>query len=497
MADAISDATTVAPGDSISQAGPKVLTTAPRPSRAAGKRSSKNAPSKDTPPGAVQVGKPGSAKTGKVTAPITATIPLTGWSDLDITASRVETIPTYTVDVNPYLDLVRTEFDRIASRSPSGGKHIPFALFQYFCLELWWFRALTLLKLNGQVLTTDQKNFLSAMSAAEEFAVPAHIAQYLANMGNFLQGGEVFHLRLLAISFTGVSNGSVVREGWVDCGNSSTRVTTSEQFWAYAQLPVPGIFVTSVTNEIAANDPTDPGVNDIDHVTPHAPEGRNWLDTPNIAGWQTEFVKFNHSSHRSAYSNLGWSDAAIPTDMQTCFLYSASSMRWMSEKLSAIKEIRLHGSKQLTLSAQGSPMQAYWLEEPDKAFSYDRRDYSGTLAREKATAVTELALVSRFSVDSRALTPAFAFGYRLGRTKVITGFKGRDPVYAERSNFQPWIYQDVSGPHPTVIDPPAGFLTAMNATWSFGSGVHLNLVRFATPTIRRDLALQSSLLLVE
>jgi hypothetical protein len=497
MADTISDVTTVAPGDSISQAGPKAPPPAPRPSRAAGKRSSKNAPSKDTPPGAVQVGKPGQAKTGKTTPPVTATIPLTGWSDLDVTATRVETIPTFTVDVNPYLDLVRTEFDRIASRSPSGGKHIPFALFQYFCLELWWFRVLTLLKLNGQVLTTDQKNFLNAVSAAEEFAVPAHVAQYLANLGNFLQGGEVFHIRLLAISFTGIADGNVVREGWVDCGNATTRVTTSQQFWAYAQLPVPGVYVTSVTNEIAENDPSNPGVNDIDHVTPLAPEGRSWLDTPNIAGWQTEFMRYNHNSHRSAYANLGWSDAAIPTDMQTCFLYSASSMRWMSDKLSTIKEIKLHGSKQLTLSAQGSPLQAYWLEEPDKAFSYDLRDYAGTLAREKASAVTELSLVSRFSVDPKALTPAFAFGYRLGRTKVVTGFKGRDPIYAERSNFQPWILQDTTGAAPVIVDPPAGFLAAMNATWSYGSGVHLNLVRFATPTMRRDLALQSSLLLVE
>lgn len=496
MNDSISDAPTVVPGDSLSQVGPTASSPAPRAGKATGKRSSKNAPSKDTPPGAVQVDKPGKAKTGKTTTPVSAAVPLMGWSDLDVQATRVETIPTYSVDVNPYLDLVHSEFDRIASRSPSGGKHIPFALFQYYCLELWWIRVLTLLKLNGQTLTSDQKNFLTAATASEEYAVPTHLAQYLTNMGNFLQGGEVYHFRLANSTFAGVSDDAVVREGWVDCGNHTTRVTTSAQFWAYAQVPVPGVFVTSVTNEIAVNDPSQPGVNDIAHVTPAAPADRTWLDTPNIAGWQTECRRYNHNSHRSAYSNLGWSDAAVPTDMQTCYLFSASSMRWLSDKLTLVKEVKFYGSKQLTLSMQGSPLQAYWLEEPDRFHSYDLLDYASDLAREKATNVTELALVSRFSVDPKALTPAIAFGYRLARTRTISGYIGRDPNLTGRSNFQPWIFQNTEGGRRIVIDPPAGFLAAMNDTWTAGSGVHLNIVRFATPTIRRDLALQSSLLLV-
>lgn len=499
MADTMSNAPTIAPEESASNIDAKA-TTAPTKGKAAGKRSSKNTPGKDTPPGAVQVQKPGQSKTGKVTPPQNATIPLTGWADLDICATRVETIPTFTVDVNPYIDLVRTEFDRIASRSPTAGKHIPFALFQYYCLELFWFRALTVFKLNGQTLSTEQKNFLNAFSAAEEFTVPTHIAQYLANLGNFLQGGEAYNFRLIDVQYTGRNADGTVQEGWVDCGNGATRITTGAQFWAYAQLPAPGVFATTVVNETAFNDPANPGFDTLDHVTPAAADNRSWKPTHNIAGWVNDHSHYrqNHQSWRSTYTNLGWTPTSIPTDMQTCFLFSASSMRWMSEKLSTVKELKLHGSKQLTLSVQGSPMQAYWLEEPDVQQSYDDVGYLEDEPRTKATLNTPLALTSRFSVDPKALTPAFDFGYRLARSKVILRYENRKPVFADRSNFQPWIYFDTSdADHPTITDPPPAFLIGMNSSWTYGSAGNINVVRFATPSMRRDLALQSSLLLVD
>jgi hypothetical protein len=494
MADSLPVANTLTPSDSVSVAIEPTKTTAPSKGRAGGTRSAKNAIAKDTPPGAVKVEPPGSKKSTKTSVPRDATIPLTGWADLDISAARVETIPTFTVDVNPFLDLVSTEFSRIVSRS-SLGKHLPFALFQYYCLQLFWYRVLFLMKSNGQTLSSDQKNFLNAFVSGDAFVVPPHIAQYLANLGNFMQGGENFYFRLLDAQFTGVNKDHSVSKGWLDTGNGATQITTGNQFWIYAQLPVPAVMVTTVMNEVAFNDPSNPGLLGLAHVTPPAADGFQWNPTNNIAGFLTDesLYRYNHSSHRSTYTNLGWTDTAAPTDMQTCYLFSASSMRWLSDKLSDFRDLKVHPSTQLGLSVNGSPMQAYWLEEPDRFQSYDDPDLISDSPRSRATAVTDLALVSRFSVDPKALTPSFDFGYRLARSKVITGYANKLPVFAARSNFQPWIYRTDSG---VVSDPPDLFLNGMNATWSFGSQSNLNIVRFATPVLRRDLALQSSLLLV-
>jgi len=212
----VSEAQTLAPSDSMSQVkAPQA--SAPSGGKARG-RPAKNAISKDTPPGAIQVPKGGQNKTGKVSQPQNATIQLTGWEDLDLAAIRTETIPTFTTDVNPYVDLVDSEFDRIVARCPSVGKFIPFALFRYYCFQLWWYRVLLLHKMNGMVLNSHEKDFVNCFSSGgEDYMVPTHIAQYLANMGNFIQGGETYYFRKLSLSFSGKAEDPIVEEGWLDC----------------------------------------------------------------------------------------------------------------------------------------------------------------------------------------------------------------------------------------------------------------------------------------
>jgi len=50
------------------------------------------------------------------------------------------------VDVNPYIDLIHVTYGLIQSRYTAAGKHIPFALFQYYCVMFWWMRVLFLFK---------------------------------------------------------------------------------------------------------------------------------------------------------------------------------------------------------------------------------------------------------------------------------------------------------------------------------------------------------------
>ncbi|QFP40244.1 putative coat protein [Beauveria bassiana partitivirus 3] len=498
MADTLSNAPTVAPSDSVSQVAPEK--TAPSDGKARGRRSAKNTIAKDVPPGAVQVPKGGQNKTGKASTPQNATIQLTGWDELDLVATRTETIPTFTVDVNPYLELVTVEYDRIASRCPSAGKFIPFALFRYYCLQMWWYRVLTLMKMNGQVLTTDEKNFLNSFNnGGEDFQVPTHVAQYLANMGNFIQGGETYFFRKIVAKFTGKEMDHVVEEGWIDTGNGSSRITTGNQFWAYTQLPVPAVYATAIVNEVRTNDPSSPTLLTLEHVSPAAEDGFYWVTTDNIAGWQNNPRLYAHSSHRSTYANLGWTSYGLPTDMQTPFLFSPSSMRWMSDRLGTVRELKVYPSKQITLSSQGSPMQAYWLELPEKFYSHDYTKFvTDSEPAGKATCFSELALTSRFGVDPKAVTPAFNFGYRLARDKVISGFNAnREPVYCNRSNYQPFIYcKTTEGSDDEIVNPPQQLFLGMNDSWTFGSSNNLNLNRFQTHAIRRDDAVTRSLLLI-
>lgn len=500
MADIVSNVSTLVPGDSASQVEAPSAGTAPSNGKASGrqKRSAKNAIAKDTPPGAVKVPPGGQAKTGKVSQPTNATIQLTGWDDLELTAMKSVTIPTFTVDVNPFLDLVDAEFDRIYARCPTQGKFLPYAMFRYYCVQLWWFRAITLRKQNGLVLSSEEKNFLNSFSGGEDFQVPTHIAQYLANMGNFSQGGEMYFFRLLDFAFTGEAKDEVVEKGWLDCGNQTTKITNGMQFWAYAQLPVPAVAATAVCKEYARNLPANPNPPDLDHVTPDPEdEGYSWTPTNNIAGWTVLPRLYNHVSHRSTMHNLGWTHDSVPVDMQTSYLFSPSTMRAISDRLLNIKELKCHASKQLTLSNQGSPIQAYWIASPDQIHSSDHPDYSFDEPVPKASLFSQLALLSRFGVDPKSTTPAFDFGYRLGRDLTISGYEDRQPVFNNRSNYQPWMYVKVDeDENYTLVDPPPQYMVGMNQTLAFGSGLNLNVIRFETQVLRRDDGLQRSLVLV-
>jgi len=502
MASQLSGATTLLPDESAPKAGIEPTAQTQRAAGSKQKRGAKNTMGKDTPTGSIQV-KQHTAKGLKPSTPTNATIPLTGWAELDLVATKIEVIPTFTVDAAPYIDLVNAEFDRIVSRCPSVGKFIPFALFQYYCIQMFWYRVLFLQKSNGQPLSTEEKNFMNAFVGGEEFDVPLHIAQYLASIGNFIQGNETYFFRKMIFSFSGIAPTQTVQKGWLDCTNNTTTIINGTQFWAYAQVPVPAVAATTICNEIIHNSRINPAppLLRLDHITPASEDDdHNWLPNSNILGWLNTPHAYNHNSHASTYANLGWLRNRIPVDSLTCFLFSASSMRWMSDKLALAKELKSYPSSQLTLSVQGAPMQAYFLASPNHLAPTDEYELRLIANRSKGSLFTELSVQSRFGTDPKALTPAFAFGYRLHREKVTTGYVDRQPQVAERSNHQPWIYvvNDANDDTQNVIaDPPNQYMLGINATWTFGSAVNLNNARFETVAMRRDNALQRALVLVD
>jgi hypothetical protein len=347
-------------------------------------------------------------------------------------------------------------------------------------------------------LDSDEKAFLTIFNSGDDFTVPTHIAQYLSNMGNCIIAGETYFYKKLDCRFSGIDINQSVKTGWLDCGNASARVADGKQFWAYAQTAVPAVYTTAILNEIRGNNPYHDQVQlDLSHVAPEPANGQEWITTNNVTGWCNQPHRFHHTFHSTIYSNLGWTIDAAPADMLTYFNLHAPSMRWVSDAFAALPSVKTYSLKQATASIMGAPFQVSWLQCPKTQYSYDIPEF---LAVDKptlrASGHTNMSVHSRFGLDISSATPALNFAYRLFRDKVITGHNDAEPVYAERSNFQPWILRtakEMGGF--TINDPPPQFMLNINRTWTFGSQSSINIPRFQTSALLRKDSITHSILL--
>jgi hypothetical protein len=491
MASQLSTAPTLTPSDSASQV-PAPAAKENAPPRKGGDRKSPKAPrGKNAPPGAVDVPPPGEKKTQKKSPVVSATIPISGWGETDLHEFRRDIRPEFTTDASPYFDLVDKTYSLMQSRYSSASKHVPRALFIYYCLQLWWLRALWLSKGNANVLTTEEKRFLNLISAGEEFMIPAPIAQYLANMGNFQQGGETYYYVRPPVMFDGTWDQGNVEKGWLSTQTGIT-VSGGREYWLYAQVPVPGVYTQAVQMEANHTLPAPLPRQTLSHVAPIR-DGYAVLPTANIIGWRNTDYDMHHSSWRSTYSSLGWSNNSLPTDMQTVFNFSASTMKWVSERLGTVKDLKSYSSNQLTLSSQGSPIQAYYLDNTIPASQMPHFAYSPNFVDNwKGTLNSDLCLNSRFAFDSKMLSPAFSFGYRINRVPCFRRYVQQSPEYYSRTNYDPWIFFDnVNAPRA----PPTGWEAFRNATFGYGSQAFINVPRFGTAELNRSVGMDAALIL--
>ncbi|KAI0476214.1 hypothetical protein GGR56DRAFT_459630 [Xylariaceae sp. FL0804] len=356
-------ATTVTPSDSVSQVKPN--TDKPKGGLRR-KRDAKPPADKDAPQGAVQVPPGGQRKTGKSSAVQSATIPLTGWGEIDLHSHRNEIKPKFRIDANPYDDLITTVYNQLQSRYSTGARHLPFSLFRYYCFTMWWYRVLWLHKANGNLLDSEEKDFLSIFNAGEEFQIPSAIAQYLSNMGNFMQGGETFYFEKPSAHFGDIANvDSIgVERGWLNTGLANRR-TNGTSWWLYTHVPVPGVYLTLILNDVLRANDANAELFSLTDLAPTHPNGDLPVDTPNIVGWTNNLPLAQHGSWRSTFSSLGWTETDLAPDCQTQFGLSTSTLTWMSERLATIKDYKLLPSRQITLSSFGNPLQAYYLDVDD------------------------------------------------------------------------------------------------------------------------------------
>jgi len=492
MGDSI--ATTVHPESSVSQSGAGSKNKPGKKRGKGGKNSgsgqnpSPAVPSSGStiPPGAVSVPPAGSRSGGKPTQPSSGAIPVSGWGDIDLTSIRSEMRPNFTADAAGYLDLVHTSYVEMFARF-SNMKHIPFSLFQYYCVMAWWGRVLFLKKSNNRVLTTDEKNFLNVVSVSSglEFALPSPIAQYLANLGNFVAGTEEFLFDMESMDFSAclTLDDEVIAGGFLKtkAPNGHTP-SNSAEFWAYAQYPVPGVASLFVRKEASAFSHAQ-NMSNIDAVFSEL--------LPDIVGVQGTFVPTNnincwdvktdleptHSSVRSTFTTLGWGETTVPADTQTNFGISLSTMDFVSVRLSALVGLKTHSSSQIFLSSQGNPLLASFLCNSPYEKLPDLYTPTGAGASKRGTLHTNLMLASRFSIPAVNMSPTMSFCYRIRREVVRDSYGDK-----ERSFFQPWTLVNPDG-HPA--DVGAVVLAEMNRTFDLGSVAVLNIARFVTNGLPR------------
>jgi hypothetical protein len=488
----LSAAPTVAPNDSASQVAAISVTTDKPPRKWGPKKSSKSSVDQSAPQGAVEVVPPGRDKSNKKSPVVSGTIPLSGWGEIDLSSHRRDILPRHTVDANPYMDLVDSVYLNMYGGFSGSSKHIPASLFRYYCSLLWWHRVLYLCRSNAVVLSSAEKDAFNVLNSGEEFQIPAPIAQYLANMGNFLAGGETFFFEKISGSFTSewTDEDATVKKGWLSTA-TGLRANDPVSFWRYSQLPVPAVLALSVQSEVSSV--LGFGPKDLTHIEPVLP-GLQVFATRNICGWYPTPADATHSSWRSTYSLLGWTRTDLPADTQTAFNISTSTMKWVSERLANTHGLKVHSSKQLTLSVQGNAIQAQYLyaDHHDQEVSLWANH---TLALTKGSLNTDLALGSRYSMDDKLLAPSFSFGYRLQRFQEFNRVHNGVPNFHNRSRFDPWVFVQMDTQARAPLPP--GWEAPMNDTFVFGSAaVQLNTARFSTHEVNRGTGLDAAVTLV-
>lgn len=423
-----------------------------------------------------------------------ATVPITDWGDLELYTYCLNSTPQFTIDARPFADMVDAVYQSLQPRLGFGDE-IPFGLFRYYCMLLWWFRSLWLHRSNGHVLSTEESRLLNFFSSLQDLHIPLHIAQYLANMGNFQAGDQIFYFQQLPSLLCSFEDDTmVVKRGWFSA-NGTAGPTTAKEFWRYTQQPSPGVFTSYVRNEAnwALGFPNSSLT--LDRVAP-AIDGQKAHPTHNIIGWSNT-AHSRAQYWRATYSQLGWSASGIPSDCYTEFNISPSTLKWVSKRLRMLKCYSGYPLGRVNLSTQGSTIQSNFLATEEESEDDQRPKFCrASNNKMNGSQHSDVSVSSCFPLDPSTLSASFCFGYRMIRNRVYY-WESEDesnPWYG-RSNYQPWLFTSVA--KTAYLDLPEEWFTNMNQTFKFGSHKVLNHTRFCTNSMTRSTDILSALFLAD
>jgi hypothetical protein len=459
-----------------------------RPSKKTpGKKEKKEAGSKpesSIPLGSIPVPPPMTSPAKKASVPTSTAVPITGWGDANFTAmhKRVPLLE-HEPDASGYFDLVDAVYRDLVARH-TFMKFIPQSLFRYHCGQLWWYRVLFVHKSNGFILDSAHKRFLDTLSGLEDLVVPDKIAQYLANLGNFDFNGEVYRMKLPELHFDAMLNANVGKDTVQIPGSlrDVTARTDSQNFWRFAQFPIPAVLVTTIRNELYSNAQPSTKNRVLPNVHPNNLYGAIARPTENLVGFQLDGWSASHSSWASTFANLGWTTSSLPRDTQTEFQCSPGTLSWMSERLAQLPSEKMHSTKQLVLSKQGNFSQIGFLDTHTHDLKIHREFAS---ARDfnlyRYTTRQMFHLSARSSLPPSLISATYCFGYRF-RKYVFSG---------RYTNASPWMYTKPDSLD--LLELPDGYINEINRSLD-ALDTDLTAARFQTYAQDRSTVLVSALI---
>jgi hypothetical protein len=231
-------------------------------------------------------------------------------------------------------------------------------------------------------------------------------------MGNFTDGGESIEFALPAnlLDLSATHNG---HQGYL-AGPNNTLRTDAVTMWLYTFCFSMGVVVDSLSNEISMITNQQPRFRNLDPVAPlpaQFPGAALVRPSMNVLGWRIGIPEALHTSWRSTYSSLGWSRDSQPNDLETDWLISPNSLRWISDRLSSIPEYKCVPASGLTATTAGHFVQGYTFTPP-------KIDLAGLIPvqTDRYSRRVKLALESARIVPPDVISPAFAFALRITRT---------------------------------------------------------------------------------
>uniref|UniRef100_A0AAU6NDQ4 Coat protein n=1 Tax=Rhizoctonia solani partitivirus 19 TaxID=3162543 RepID=A0AAU6NDQ4_9VIRU len=393
-----------------------------------GGRGGSNATAAPAPAPAVAAPAGNRTQQNKVPTASSALPSITGWGAINVSVNRNETRERFATESIGFFDLIEQEYRALQSKHNQTGRLIPKALFKYYCSCAYWQRALFLKSKNDR-LTSKEREALRMLENHHLGPLPERLHQYLMAMGNFSQGGMLFDWRQANVDFSGQVEGQRGFFEFGDDNNTDVR-TTAATMWQYSMVPVPGVQVFDIQNELSLITHNDGRFRTLDRVRPMNPntvgtQATTLRTSPNIVGWTVTHETALHSSWRSTYLNtLRWARDNLPPDTETDWLISPTSLRWVADRLSSIPDFKTKGCDSLTSTTAGHVIQMYWFEP----LAADLVGQSPPLSIPYSQFFGQ-GLHSASSVPSDWLSPAFAFLFRFRRSHSSTNLGLSSPWY--------------------------------------------------------------------
>jgi len=244
-------------------------------------------------------------------------------------APEPEVVRVETLSAAGYMTLIESEYREMEDLS----RKVPFSVFQYFAVQVWWRKVLEV-KSEVGVLNSEEGDALRVLRDLGDIPLTPRMADYFRVFSGERLSGIGNH----SFSFSG----SVGVNGFSGFPSFSGSVRVdSTTMWLYALFPVPGValsamyrdFVRAVSNGASAYQ----GFSDIRPYATNFPDSHKVFETGNILCWLDPDLSSDRKNIVDLFTSCGIENIAdLPSgfdDQCTNWLISGKIMRYVSSAM--------------------------------------------------------------------------------------------------------------------------------------------------------------------